>query len=436
MIARYTRPEMAVIWTAEARFQSLLEVELAVAEAQGEQGIIPAAAAKELRAKAKIDIKEIERLELTTRHDIVAFVSQVAKTVGESGRFLHYGMTSSDALDTALSLQVRRAAEILNYSLDRWQSALQKLMKKHANTVCAGRTHGIHAEPTTFGVKLAGFLSELRRGRARFKRAVEQMQIGKLSGAVGTYSALNSEIEKSVCGKLGLKPETVATQVIPRDRHAELVWSIGMLGSALERLAVELRHLQRTEVGEAREGFGKGQTGSSAMPHKRNPISAENLTGVARLLRSYVHPAMENVALWHERDISHSAVERVVFADAFILADYASDRMGRILEELEVDVERMKSNLDLSQGHLFSSHILLALVKKGLSRDAAYGLVQELALNLKSGQHLRAVAGQDKRVSDLLSGDELDQIFSGQSHAKAAAQLVGRAEAASDGGLL
>lgn len=434
MIARYTRPEMAQIWTQGARFQALLEVELAVAETQGELGIIPAVAAKELRAKAKIDIQEIERLEQTTRHDIVAFVSQVAKTVGESGRFLHYGMTSSDALDTALGLQVRKAAEVLNISLDRWQSALAKLMKKHQSTVCAGRTHGIHAEPTTFGLKMAGFLSELRRGRARFNRAVAQMQIAKISGAVGTYSALPPEVEKGVCAKLGLKPETVATQVIPRDRHAELIWALGMIGCALERLAVELRHLQRTEVGEVREGFGKGQTGSSAMPHKRNPISAENMTGAARLLRSYVSPAMENVALWHERDISHSAVERVVFADAFILADYAADRMGRILEELEVDAGRMKMNLDLSQGHLFSSHLLLALVKKGLSRDAAYGLVQELALNLKPGQHLREVAGADKRVTDLMGGQELDQIFSGQSHAQAAIQVVDRAEAAVDGG--
>lgn len=434
MIARYARLEMSEIWTPQSRFAALLEVELAVAEVQGEMGIIPAAAAKDLRAKARIDVAEIERLEKTTRHDVVAFVKQVGATVGESGRFLHYGMTSSDALDTALSLQVRQAGAVLEQSLARWQDALGKLMKRHESTVCAGRTHGIHAEPTTFGVKLAGFLAELKRHQARLKRAIAQMQIGKLSGAVGTYSALSSAVENKVCEKLGLRPETVATQVIPRDRHAELIWALAMIGGGLERLAVELRHLQRTEVGEAREGFGRGQTGSSAMPHKRNPIAAENLTGAARLLRSYLSPALEDMALWHERDISHSAVERLIFPDAFILADYAADRMGQVLENLEIDEARMRRNLDLSQGHLFSSHLLLALVKKGLSRDAAYALVQELALGLKPEQHLRGVAGQDARVNAQLTEAELDQIFSGQSHAQAASELIRRAETSADGG--
>lgn len=434
MIARYTRPEMGELWSSAARFGALLDVELAVAEAQAELGIIPAQAAKELRQKARIDVAEIERLEETTRHDVIAFVSQVAATVGESGRFLHYAMTSSDVLDTALSLQVRAAVEVLNSSLDRWQTALTKLMREHAATLCAGRTHGMHAEPTTFGAKLAGHLTELKRNRARLNRAAAQMAIGKLSGAVGTFSAQPSEVEAKVCAKLKLKPEPVATQVIPRDRHAELLWALAMIGAGIERLSVELRHLQRTEVGEAYEGFAKGQRGSSAMPHKRNPISAENLTGAARLLRSYLQAAMEDIALWHERDISHSSVERVALPDAFILADYACHRMGRVLEELDVKVDRMRQNVELSQGQLFSSHLLLALVQKGLTREAAYAVVQELSHKLQPGEHLKSSALKDSRVSSQLSEAELTKIFSGEGHKTD--ELLKRAETTPDGGWL
>ena len=432
MIDRYTRPEMGELWSSNARFSTLLEVELAVADAQAELGIIPAPAAKELRAKARIDVAEIERLEVTTRHDVIAFVSQVAATVGDNGRFLHYAMTSSDVLDTALSLQVRQAVVVLNSSLERWQTALTKLMRAHSATLCAGRTHGMHAEPTTFGVKLAGHLTELKRHRARLNRAALQMYIGKLSGAVGTFSAQPPEVEAKVCARLKLKPEPVATQIIPRDRHAELLWALAMIGGGLERLAVELRHLQRTEVGEVYEGFAKGQKGSSAMPHKRNPISAENLTGAARLLRSYLHAALENMALWHERDISHSSVERVILPDAFILADYAADRMGRLLEGLEVNEARMRHNVELSQGQLFSSQLLLALVQKGLTREAAYSLVQELSHQLKAGEQLKEVAIQDSRISSKLSAAEVTKIFSGLGHNTDA--LLQRAEQALDGG--
>jgi adenylosuccinate lyase len=423
---------MSLHWAPEARFEAMLKVELAVADVQAELGIIPAAAAKDLRAKARIDVKEIDRLEATTRHDVIAFVSQVAAVVGENGRFLHYGMTSSDVLDTALSLQVRAAAEVLEASLERLQTALVKLMRAHVSTLCAGRTHGMHAEPTTFGAKLAGHLAELKRHRARFKRAIVQMSVGKLSGAVGTFSAQPIEVEAKVCAKLGLRPEPVSTQVIPRDRHAELLWAMAMIGGGLERLAVELRHLQRTEVGEVFEGFGKGQKGSSAMPHKRNPISAENLTGAARMLRAYLQPALENMALWHERDISHSSVERVVLPDAFILADYAVDRMARLLEGLEVQVDRMRTNMSLSQGQLFSSQLLLALVQKGLSREAAYAVVQELSHGLKSGEKLESAALADSRVTAQLSTEEVRQVFSGEKLNVAA--LIERAEKAVDGG--
>ncbi len=436
MIVRYTRPEMAEVWTNMARFSAMLEVELAVADVQAKRGLIPESAAKNLRKLAKIDVAEIEKIEVTTKHDVIAFVSQVAASVGEDGRFLHFGLTSSDVLDTALSLQVRRAAEVLDNSLGKFEAALIEVIKGHEHTLCAGRTHGMHAEPTSFGVKMAGHLTELRRSRRRFQRAVQQMQVGKLSGAVGTFSALGPEIEADVCTQLKLKAEPVATQVIPRDRHAELFCSMALLGGGIERLAIELRHLQRTEVGEVKEGFAKGQKGSSAMPHKRNPISAENLTGAARLLRGYLSPALEDMALWHERDISHSSVERVILPDAFILLDYAVDRMAKVLKNLEVDEERMRQNLDLSQGQLFSSHLLLALVQGGMTREAAYVVAQELSHSLKPGEHLKEKALGDARVQKHVKATEVEAIFSGESHRKNWSALVARALKDETGGWL
>ncbi|MGE0529288.1 MAG: adenylosuccinate lyase, partial [Bdellovibrionales bacterium] len=329
MIPRYTRPEMGNLWTQEARFQCLLEVELAVAQVQSQLKMIPAEAYEEIRAKARFDVARIEEIEKTTKHDVIAFVSAVAEQVGPSGRYIHYGMTSSDVLDTALSVQIQKASPLLLSRFDRVERALETLVRKHAFTLTAGRTHGMHAEATTFGFKMAGHLSEFRRTRERVMRALAQMKIVKLSGAVGTYSTQPPEVERRVGELLGLEPERVATQVIPRDRHAELLWALAMTGAAIERLAIELRHLQRTEVGEVIENFTPGQKGSSAMPHKKNPISAENLTGLARLLRANAGAALENVVLWHERDISHSSVERVIFPDSFILADYALDRLGQ-----------------------------------------------------------------------------------------------------------
>lgn len=427
MIERYTRKEMGAVWSDEARFKNLLEVEVAVAKVQAELKIIPPVAARAISSKGRFQVQRIKEIEKTTKHDVIAFVSNVAENVGEHGKFVHYGMTSSDALDTALSLQIREGAKVLRVGLKRLEEALAVKAKKHVGTICAGRTHGMHAEVTSFGVKMAGFLAEAKRARARFERAIEQAMICKISGAVGTYSSLSEIVEKKVAQRLKLQPETVATQVVPRDRHAEVMLSLAMLGGLLERLAVELRHLQRTEVGEVIEKFTPGQKGSSAMPHKKNPISAENLTGAARMLRSYAMASLENMALWHERDISHSSVERVIFPDAFILSDYAVHRMAELIKGLYVDEKRMLANMDLSQGGLFSSQVLLALVRKGLSREEAYKIVQENAHGLKKGETLLASLMRDERVTDLLTKLELKSIFTAKSLHKNFAQIVQKA---------
>lgn len=427
MIDRYTRPEMGAVWAPTQRFAKMLEVEVAVAETQGELGLIPAKAAKEIRKKGRFDLQRINEIEKVTRHDVIAFVSNVAENVGPMGRFVHFGMTSSDVLDTALSLQVREAGEVLQATYARLSAVLKERASEFSETLCAGRTHGMHAEPTTLGMKLAGFWAEAERNHARLKRALAQMAIAKLSGAVGTYSTQTPKVEEGVAEKLGLQRETVATQVIPRDRHAELFMTLAIIGGGLERLAVELRHLQRSEVSEVIEGFAKGQKGSSAMPHKKNPISAENITGAARLLRSYAQAAMENIALWHERDISHSSVERVIFPDAFILADYAIDRMVKLVEGFEVDEGRMRANMDLSQGQLFSSHLLLALVDKGLSREEAYRHVQRLSHQMQAGSQLRDEALTDATVAKLLTSGEIDAIFSGRKHIEAIRAAMKRA---------
>jgi adenylosuccinate lyase len=408
--------EMGQHWTQEARFECLKDVELAVAKAQADLGIIPQEASDVIQQKASFQVDRILEIEKETKHDIIAFVSNMAENVGPEGRYLHYGMTSSDALDTALSVQVNKAAPVLLQSLDNLLQSLQRQARAHKKTLCSGRTHGMHAEPTTFGLKLAGFFAEFSRHQNRLQAALDNMRIGKLSGAVGTYSFLKPEVEAKVCETLGLRPETVATQVIPRDRHAELFAAIALVGGALERLAVEFRHLQRNEVAEAFEGFSKGQKGSSAMPHKKNPISSENITGCARLLRSYCLSALENMALWHERDISHSSVERVIFPDAFILCDYALHRMAGVVENLEVHQERMLQNMDLSQGQLFSSHLLLHMVDQGLSREQAYQKVQAVSHGLKAGEHLRDQLLVNTETQDYFDQGVIDEIFSGQRH--------------------
>ena len=418
MIARYTRPEMGAIWELENKFEKMQEVEIAVAQAQASLGIIPRAAAKAITENARFSVKRIHELEQQTKHDVIAFVSNVAENVGEWGRFVHYGMTSSDVLDTAFSLQVRDAGQVLMQTVDFLIRNLQSLAHRHEYTLCAGRTHGMFAEPTTFGLKMAGHLAEIQRNRKRLELGLADMNVCKLSGAVGTYSGQPPIVESKVAKRLKLELETVATQIIPRDRHAYLMNSLALLGGCLERLALELRHLQRSEVGEVTEGFSKGQKGSSAMPHKKNPISAENICGASRLLRAYAQASMENIALWHERDISHSSVERVIFPDAFILADYATHRAAILVEGLEVHKKRMQENIDQAQGQLFSSQVLLALVEKGLDREMAYAHVQRLCHSLGRGDHLQSRVLQDPELKKLLKPDEVKKIFKGEKNMK------------------
>ncbi len=426
MIERYTRPEMGVIWSLENRFGKMLQVEIAVAKVQAEMKIIPRRAAQMIAQKSKFSVPRIHEIEKQTKHDVIAFVSNVAENVGEFGRFVHFGLTSSDVLDTAFSLQTIEAGNVLLHSMGELEKNLKIQARAHVDTLCVGRTHGMFAEPTTFGFKLAGFLTELQRNQERVQRALSQMSIAKLSGAVGTYSSQSPEVEKKVAKLLHLVPESVATQVIPRDRHAEMILSLAMVGTNLERLAIELRHLQRSEVAEVTEGFSKGQKGSSAMPHKKNPISAENITGAARLLRSYASAALENVALWHERDISHSSVERVIFPDAFILCDYAVSRMSQLIEGLQIHTERMLENVEFSQGQVFSSQVLLALVEKGLDRELAYAHVQRLCHSLEKGEHLKDRILHDSEMKKLLKSKEVELIFKGQRHKKMIKEVLKR----------
>ena len=417
MISRYSLKEMSQVWSLENRFDKMLQVERAVAQAQGELGLIPKESARAIQ-KANFKLEGILRREQTTRHDVTAFIQELAASLGEKHRaYVHYGLTSSDVLDTGLSLQLRQARRVLSPVISRVRECLETLIKKHKNTVCSGRTHGMHAEPLSFGFKMLGHLAELQRVERTFQGAMDQAVLGKLSGAVGVYTVFSPEVEERVCEALGLPAELVATQVIPRDRHARVLFALSLFGAFLERLALELRHLQRTEVGEVSEGFSKGQTGSSAMPHKKNPISSENLTGLARLLRSYLAPALENVSLWHERDISHSSVERVIFPDAFILVHYALNRLANILKNLQVNEERMKQNINLSQGLQFSSRVLTALVSKGLSRNEAYSLVQKVSHSLKPDESFENSLKQNTQVKTYLTSQELSDIFSGKKYA-------------------
>lgn len=418
MVERYTRKQMGDLWTPQSRFENMMQVEVAVALVQGEMGLIPQEAAKVIAQKAAFQFERILEIEKETRHDVIAFVSNMAENVGPEGRYIHYGLTSSDVLDTALSVQIQKAGRVLLASVDKLLASLKKISLAHENTLCAGRTHGMHAEPTTFGYKMAGFYFEVQRHKQRIVKSLKEAAIGKLSGAVGTYSFLTPDFEQKVCSKLQLTPEMVATQVIPRDRHAELMTSLALLGAGVERLATEIRHLQRTEVNEAQEGFSSGQKGSSAMPHKKNPIGAENLTGCARLLRGYALTAIENVALWHERDISHSSVERVIFPDAFILADYACDRLATLLDQLQVNKEQMLANMNLSQGQLFSSHLLLHLVDQGLSREEGYKIVQSASHQLKAGEHLKDKLAESADTKKYFDQKTLHSIFSGERHIK------------------
>ncbi len=413
MIPRYTLPEMGALWTEGARFEAMLRVELAVARAQARRGLVPADAFLVIEERARVDLARIAELERATEHDVVAFVTQLAETVGPEGRFLHLGLTSSDVLDTALALQCRAAGERLLADLDAAIDAVVARAREHAATKMMGRTHSVHAEPTTFGLKLAGWAFELDRGRDRLRAAAAELATGKISGPVGTYSHLDPDLEAEVLAELGLRPDPASTQVVARDRHAAFLAAIAVIGGSLERFATEIRNLQHTEIGEVMEPFREGQKGSSAMPHKRNPIVSERLAGLARLLRGYAQAGLEDQALWHERDISHSSVERVALADAAILLDYMLVRFGDLVRGLVVRPERMRENIERGLGLHASSRVLLALVEQGgLPREEAYELVQRNALRAADERRpLAALLLEDPEVTAVLASHTLAACF-------------------------
>src|SRR4249920_2087178 len=412
MIPRYTNPEMGGIWSDQRRYETWLDVELAVTDAMAEVGLVPADAARELREKGAFDIGRIEAIEQVTQHDIIAFTTAVAERVGPAARWLHFGLTSSDVLDTALALQMRAAADLILADLDALAAAIGRRAEEHRKTPMIGRTHGVHAEPMTFGVKLALWYAEVQRGRARIVRAREAISVGKLSGAVGTFAHLPPSIEAAVCRRLGLEPAPVASQVIQRDRHAELLTSLAILAASLEKFALEIRGLQKTEIGEVEEPFGRGQKGSSAMPHKRNPIGCEQIVGLARLIRANAMAALENVALWHERDISHSSVERVILPDSFIALDHMLRRFTRIVRGMVVYPERMRENLGRSRGVVYSGSVLLELARRGVSREQAYDWVQRNAMrSFHEQRDFKTLLEADEDVTRVLPPDVIDEAF-------------------------
>ncbi|HEX8949903.1 MAG TPA: adenylosuccinate lyase [Dissulfurispiraceae bacterium] len=412
MIARYTRPEMGRLWEPENRFRRWLDVEIAACEAWSELGKIPKGALKKIKEKAGFSIERIDEIEKTVKHDVIAFLTSVAEFVGPESRFIHMGLTSSDVVDTALSLLMREAADIIIHDIREMMEVLKAQAIRYKDTPCIGRSHGIHAEPMTFGLKFALWYEDAKRNLRRIEQAKETISVGKFSGAVGTFSNLPVELEQKVCKKLGLSPEPVATQVVQRDRHAEYMAALALVAASVEKIAVELRHLQRTEVLEAEEPFSAGQKGSSAMPHKRNPVGNENLSGLARVVRSNAVAALEDIALWHERDISHSSVERVIIPDSTILVDYMLNRLQGILTGMHVYPERMRANMERSYGLFNSQRVMLALVDKGLSRENAYALVQRNAMtSWKKGLHFKDLLMRDPAVTRHLSKTEIRKIF-------------------------
>ena len=412
MIPRYTRSEMASIWEPETKFQIWFEIEAHAMDAQAELGVVPKDAAKAVWERGQFDVARIDAIEAETRHDVIAFLTNLAEYVGPEARFVHQGMTSSDVLDTCLSVQLMRATDILLDDLDKVLLALKKQAFQHKRTITIGRSHGIHAEPTTFGLKLAGHYAEFKRNRERLLASRAEIATCAISGPVGTFASIDPRVEAHVASKMGLVPETVSTQVIPRDRHAMFFATLGVIASSVERIATEVRHLQRTEVLEAEEFFHAGQKGSSAMPHKRNPVLSENLTGLARVVRAAVIPAMENVALWHERDISHSSVERMFAPDATVTLDFALIRLAGMIEKLIVYPDRMQENMDRVGGLAFSQHVLLALTQAGVSREDAYRLVQSNAMEVwKNGGNFLDRLKSDPEVSGKVSDEDLEAAF-------------------------
>jgi len=419
MIPRYSRPEMAEIWSPESRFRIWQEIETLAAEAMAELGVVPRAAAEAVRARGGFDIARIDAVEREVKHDVIAFLTSLAEHVGPEARFVHQGMTSSDVLDTCFNLQLVRAADLLIADIDALLAALKRRALEHKHSLTIGRSHGIHAEPTTFGLKLAYAYAEFARGRERMARARAEVATCKISGAVGTFANVDPRVEAHVAAKLGLTPEPVSTQIAPRDRYAAYFATLAVIASSVERLAVEIRHLQRTEVGEAEEFFSEGQKGSSAMPHKRNPVLTENLTGLARMVRAYALPAMENVALWHERDISHSSVERMIGPDATVTLDFALARLAGVVDKLVVYPERMLANLNKSGGIVHSQRVLLALTQAGLSREDAYRLVQRHAMQAwEGGGDFKALLQADPEIGRALAPEQIEALFDLGYHTK------------------
>jgi adenylosuccinate lyase len=412
MIPRYTHPEMGRIWSEQRKYETWLQVELAAAAAMADAGLIPADAARELQAKAAFDVNRIEEIERVTQHDVIAFTTSVAEHAGPAARWLHFGLTSSDVVDTAQALQMREACDVILADLEAARESVRARAEEHRRTPMIGRTHGVHAEPMTFGLKLALWYAELTRGIERVRRARETVRVGKISGAVGTFAHLDPAIEQAVCARLGLEPAPISSQVIQRDRHAELVTSLAIVAASLEKFALEIRGLQKTEIGEVEEPFAKGQKGSSAMPHKRNPIGAEQIVGLARLIRGNAMAALENVALWHERDISHSSVERVILPDSFIALDHMLRRFTRIVNGLVVYPERMRENLERSRGVIFSGQVLLELARRGISREQAYEWVQRNAMRaFDERRDFKALLLADSDVAKVLTPDEIEKAF-------------------------
>ena len=410
---------MAAIWEPGSRYRIWLDIEVLACEAQADLGVIPREAAREVRKRGAFDVERIDEIEKETRHDVIAFLTSVAEHVGAPARFVHQGMTSSDVLDTCLAVQLTRAADVLVADVDGLLAALERRAREHKDTVCIGRSHGIHAEPTTFGLKLAGFHAEFQRNRGRLEAARREVATCKLSGAVGTFANIDPRVEAHVAERLGLEPEPVSTQIVPRDRHAAFFATLGVVASSVERLATEIRHLQRTEVGEARESFAEGQRGSSAMPHKKNPILTENLTGLARVIRSAVVPALENVALWHERDISHSSVERTIAPDATVTLDFALARLTSVIEGLVVRPENMRRNLDALGGVIHSQRVLLALTQADVSREDAYAAVQDNAMKaVENGGGFLDLLKGDERVTGALGEAGLEALFDLDHHTR------------------
>ena len=411
---------MGALWTDEARFQTWLDVEIAVVEAQVGLGMIPKEALAEIKAKASFDVNRIKEIELEVKHDVIAFLTNVNENVGDAGRYIHKGMTSSDVIDTALALNMVKAAKLIQVGLDRLHDAVLSQARKHKHTVTIGRSHGIHGEPTTFGFKMAVWLEEVRRHQIRLQQAIEMISVGKFSGAVGTFSNITPVIEEAACKLLGIKAAPISTQIIQRDRHAQYVYTLALIGSSLDKFATEIRHLQRTDVLEAEEPFTVGQKGSSAMPHKRNPVGSENISGLARILRGNAMAALENIPLWHERDISHSSVERIILPDSTILIDYMLHRFAGIMENLVVYPENMRRNMDVFGGVIFSQAVMLKLVEKGLAREEAYRIVQSNAHQAynNNGASFHDNLLNDERVMKLITKEDIEGCLNPENYLK------------------